>query len=123
MAESVIMVVLFITMLFIEAFRTDPRALLHKPTDESPFFIGMFKSEPEEGDKDFSPVKTKKGLKVKDSGTKGKQLDQGISYWEITDKKIRHTQLANIVNTVKSLADLNLNNKLDELIDCQVEGL
>ena len=42
MFETIIMVILQMTFIFIELYRNDPRALLHKPTDESPFFIGLF---------------------------------------------------------------------------------
>ena len=45
MAEIVIMVPVLIVMLAIELIRVDPRTLLHKPTDESPFFIELFKPE------------------------------------------------------------------------------
>ena len=52
---------------------------------------------------------------------KGKQLEQGQSYWEITDKRIRHSKLAEIVRTVKSYADLKLNNGLDVIIDADIK--
>lgn len=60
------MVPIMITMILIEILRIDPRALLHKPTDESPFFIGMFENIPKDGDKDFGSTKKKK--KSKDAG-------------------------------------------------------
>lgn len=43
MAETVIIVIILSTMLLVEMYKTDPRALLHKPTDESPFFVDLFK--------------------------------------------------------------------------------
>lgn len=39
----------------------------------------------------------------------------------MTDKHIRHSQLEQLIRIVKSLADLNLNNQLDLLIDEKVE--
>ena len=96
MAETVIMAPLLATLLVIEMFRADPRALLHKPTDENPFFTSMFAGDGGKDDDDegsASPKKAKKRKKSKDAGVKGKQLDQGESYWELTDKRIRHSQL------------------------------
>ena len=118
MFESVVLVAILATFLVFEMLRADPRALLHKPSDESKFFISMFdqRSEAETPrSKDGSPKKKKKG--------KGdKYLDQGESYWDVTDKRIRHTQLANVVRQVKSLADIALNCGLDELVDELAEG-
>ena len=75
MFETVIMAPLLATFLVIEMYRADPRALLHKPTDENPFFISMFMNDNDKQDKDGpSPQKLKK-RKTKDQGTKGKQLD------------------------------------------------
>jgi len=43
MFETLIIVIMLSSFTFIEMYRTDPRALLHKPTDESPFFVDLFK--------------------------------------------------------------------------------
>ena len=43
MAETIIIVALLVVFLLLEMYKTDPRALLHKPTDESPFFVDLFK--------------------------------------------------------------------------------
>ena len=42
MFESVVMVAILATLLIFEMLRADPRALLHRPSDESKFFISMF---------------------------------------------------------------------------------
>ena len=39
---------------------------------------------------------------------------------EITDCKIRYSQLFDIISTVKRYADLNLNNDMDYLIDKRI---
>ena len=57
-----------------------------------------------------------------DAGTSGKQLDQGESYWEITDKRIRHSKLVEIIRIVKGFADIKLNNGLDVLIDNEIKA-
>lgn len=85
MFEVVIMAPLLATLLFLEMYRADPRALLHKPTDESPFFVGIFVEPSDEKESPKKPKKwgkKNKGRPVKvssvgitDSGTKGKQLD------------------------------------------------
>ena len=49
MFETVVIAPLQVALLLIEMFRADPRALLHKPTDEHPFFVGIF-HEPSERD-------------------------------------------------------------------------
>ena len=43
MTETIIIVALLVVFLLLEMYKTDPRALLHKPTDESPFFVDLFK--------------------------------------------------------------------------------
>ena len=43
MVECIVVVVLLFALLFVELYRTDPRALLHKPTDENPAFVEIFK--------------------------------------------------------------------------------
>lgn len=43
MFETVIIVMLMVALLFVELYRTDPRALLHKPSDEPPAFVEIFK--------------------------------------------------------------------------------
>jgi len=45
MFESVLIVPIFVALLIFEMYKTDPRSLLHKPTDESPFFISLFKED------------------------------------------------------------------------------
>ena len=49
------------------------------------------------------------------------QLEPGRSFWELTDIKIRHSQLVKIIRTVKSYADLKLNNQMDLLIEQKIE--
>ena len=75
MFETVVMAPLLAAQLIIEMYRADPRALLHKPTDENPFFITVLNEDRrnENGDLDDSPSKgKKKKLGAKDAGTKGK---------------------------------------------------
>ena len=91
MFESVVLVALLATFLVFEMLRADPRALLHKPSDESKFFISMFDQRSE-----ADSSKDEKGKKKK-KGKGDKYLDQGESYWDVTDKRIRHTQLANVI--------------------------
>ena len=79
------------SLLIFEMLRADPRALLHKPSDESKFFISMFDQRSE-----ADSSKDEKGKKKK-KGKGDKYLDQGESYWDVTDKRIRHTQLANVI--------------------------
>ena len=93
MFESVVLVAILASLLIFEMLRADPRALLHKPSDESKFFISMFDQRSEaDSSKDEKGKKKKKG-----KGKGDKYLDQGESYWDVTDKRIRHTQLANVV--------------------------
>lgn len=149
MFETMIIVLLMSSFIFVEMYRTDPRALLHKPTDESPFFVDLFKTTDGGGEDDMdtersSPSASKKWRKRKKKnfrqqrvavtaidqaededqkgrGVRGFNLERGRSYWEITDIKIRHSQLIDVIRTVKSFADLNLNNQLDLLIDQRVQ--
>lgn len=78
MFESVVMVPLLATLLFIEMYRADPRALLHKPTDESPFFVGIF-HDPSEKDADATPEKKGKTKKSKKAKIKRQATTQLIS--------------------------------------------
>ena len=129
MCELVILVFLMVLLITVELVRIDPRALLHKPTDESPFFISMFEDEPRDGDKDFDSAKNKRKRKKKKDkrmkllGAAPSQVKENalaeVSYYDLTDKKIRCSQLVNIVRTVKGLADINLNNGLDVIIEMQ----
>ncbi len=68
-----------------------------------------------------STISGARDLKEKDA--QANQLDPGRSFWELTDIKIRHAQLAKIIRTVKSHADLKLNNKLDLLIEQKVDDV
>lgn len=87
MFECIVMAPLLASFLFYEMYRSDPRSLLHKPTDESPFFVSMFVSPDGSTEADSDDAKRKKKkprLTTKgkltrntttDSGTAGKQLD------------------------------------------------
>lgn len=137
MVETVIIVILLTTMLLYEMYKSDPRALLHKPTDESPFFVDMFVPVREESDEDTSAgpwksQKSKKKLKKKkiarqvtsafDENSLNPIPDviKGPSMLEITDCKIRYSQLMEIIATVKRFTDLKLNNDMDFLIDKRI---
>ena len=56
------MVILLIVFLLIEMYKSDPRALLHKPTDESPFFVNMFNDD-DSAEEDKDPKAKKKKSK------------------------------------------------------------
>lgn len=65
MVEIVIISLVLAIMLLVEMYKMDPRELLHKPTDENPFFIDLFKkvsSEDEDDLKKSSKQKKKKKL-------------------------------------------------------------
>ena len=70
MFETLIIVVLLSSFIFVEMYRTDPRALLHKPTDESPFFVDLFKAT--DGDEDLDTERS--GVSSKWKKPKKKKL-------------------------------------------------
>ena len=45
MFEFLLIVPIMTALLVFEMFKSDPRAQLHKPTDESPFFVELFKDD------------------------------------------------------------------------------
>ena len=72
------MVILLILFLFLEMYKTDPRALLHKPTDENPFFVSMF-DEAEDSDSKDAKKKKKKSKSLKRKVSRPALVDQGDS--------------------------------------------
>lgn len=123
MFETAIMVVIMWALLLIEMYRTDPRELLHKPTDESPFFVSLFKGDGL-GDADSTSAGSQQSADSRRRRIRGNKLklaaandEKGRSFWDLTDKKIRHSQLQRVIKLVKSFVDLKLNNGLDMLIE------
>ena len=119
MVETIIILCVLATLIFVELFRTDPRALLYKPTDESPSFVEIFenKASPiKKGDSMLSlkwwnnfkkPVLKRVAVTAIDESSDpvgsevNKKILAGRSYWAITDIKMRHSQLCDIIKVVK----------------------
>lgn len=107
MLEMVILGIILAGLLLFEYYCQSPRNLLHRPSDENPFFIGLFKDE------SINKVEVDEGKK--------KKVDDA-TYWQIADKSIRHEKLQDVLRTVKCHVDLMLNNKFDTLINKEIGG-
>ena len=108
MLEVVILGTILIGLLVFEYYCQSPRHLLHRPSDENPFFIGLFKDESLN--------------KVEVVDDKKKKVLDDATYWQVADKSLRHEKLADVIRTVKCHVDLMLNNEFDTLINQEIGG-
>ena len=95
MVEVCILGALLAGLLLWEYYCQSPRQILHRPSDENPFFIGLFKDESLN--------------KVEAGAVKQKQVEDA-TYWQVADKSLRHEKLQEVLRTVKCHVDLMLNN-------------